>query len=100
MGRFKKGAVLGGLLGAGLMWMFTTKKGRQVRGQMLDTTAKLYPEVKKMVVASGGWKKISKSKYTEIVKEVVNKYAVSNGLAVAAKSMIIKLLHQQFKGKK
>ena len=99
MGRFKKGAVIGGLLGAGLMWMFSTKKGKEVRQQMVEVATKLYPDVKKKVVASGGWKKVSKSKYTKIVQEVVDKYAVNNKLANNAKNMVVRLLNAQFRKK-
>lgn len=97
MGRFKKGTVLGGILGAGIMWLFTTKKGREVRSQIIDIAAKLYPQVKQKVTSSGGWKKMNKSKYMKIVQEVVDKYAVKTGLSKKTKTMVTKLLNSQFK---
>ena len=39
MGTFKKGLFFGGLLGAGLMWLNTTKQGRELRENMLNYAA-------------------------------------------------------------
>jgi len=35
MGNFKKGLFLGGLLGAGLMWLNVTPKGREMKAKLL-----------------------------------------------------------------
>lgn len=96
MGKFKKGLFLGGLLGAGLVWMSTTKKGREVREKVLDYAAEVYSDVKDKVMASGGWDKMTKSKYIKLVRETVDTYAVKNGLARNVKNMVVKLVANQW----
>ena len=44
MGKFKKGFLFGGLLGAGIMWMSTTKKGREVRVGRCEITFHCTPK--------------------------------------------------------
>ncbi len=97
MGKFKKGFVLGGLLGAGMAWMSLTPKGKEVKEKLLDQSAEVYEEVKKTVMASDEWKKMNKQKYVAMVREVVNKYAVENGLAEKTRDMIVKLVSSQWK---
>ncbi|PIZ95053.1 MAG: hypothetical protein COX81_02015 [Candidatus Magasanikbacteria bacterium CG_4_10_14_0_2_um_filter_37_12] len=97
MGKFKKGLVFGGLLGAGLMWLSTTKKGREVREQIFDYAADVYAEVKEKVTSSEQFDKMTKNKYVSLVRETVDKYAVKNGLANNAKNMIVKLVSSQWK---
>jgi len=87
---------LGGLLGAGLMWLSTTKKGKEVREQMLDHAAEVYVKVKKEVLASSQYKDLSKNKYVQLVKEYVDKYAVENGLAENVKNMVVKVVSAQW----
>ena len=53
MGTFKKGATFGALLGAGLMWLTTTKKGKEVRTSMLDKVEELYPEIRDQIIIQG-----------------------------------------------
>ncbi|MBI2436513.1 MAG: YtxH domain-containing protein [Candidatus Magasanikbacteria bacterium] len=101
MGNFKKGIFLGGLLGAGLMWLNATKKGKQTRDKMLDYSADVYADVKEKVMASEGWDKMTKSKYYQIVEEAVNKYAVENDLVDSVRNMVEKVVKAQWKkGKK
>jgi len=97
MGTFKKGLVLGGLLGAGLMWLSTTKKGREVKDQMLDHAADVYLKVKEKAVASGALKELGKNQYVVMVKEYVDKYAIENGLAENVKNMITKIVSSQWR---
>jgi len=96
MGTFKKGLFLGGLLGAGLMWLSVTKKGKEVRDQILDHAAHVYEEVKKNVLRSDQWKKMNKNQYIKMVKETVDKYAIQNGLAENVKNMIVKVVGSQW----
>ncbi|MFA6427510.1 MAG: YtxH domain-containing protein [Candidatus Magasanikbacteria bacterium] len=96
MGTFKKGLFLGGLLGAGLMWLNVTKKGKEVREKMLDYAADVYEEVKQKVTASDQWKTMTKSKYYKMVEEVVNKYAVENDLVDSVRDMVEKVVKAQW----
>ena len=96
MGKFKKGLVLGGLLGAGLTWMSTTKKGRETREKMLDQAADVYGDVKKKVLVSPQWDKMTKNEYVRMVQDCVDKYCVQNKAAQKAKSMIVKVVSAQW----
>lgn len=96
MGKFKKGLLLGGLLGAGLMWLSVTKKGKEVREQILDHAAVVYPKIKAQVLSSDQYKKLNKNQYVKLVKEYVDKYAIENGLAESVKNMVIKVVSAQY----
>lgn len=97
MGRFKKGLFFGGLLGAGLMWLATTKKGREVREEMLDHAAAVYVKLKQKILASEVYASMNKNKYAQLVKEYVDKYAVENGLAENVKNLVMKVVSAQWK---
>ena len=96
MGRFKKGLFLGGLMGAGLMWLNTTKKGKEMRDQIVDQAADVYALVKQKVEQSGALEDLNKNKYVKMVKEAVDKYAVQTGMADDAKKMVMKLVNAQW----
>lgn len=96
MGKFNKGLLFGGLLGAGMVWLGTTKKGREMREKMIDYAADVYVEVKKKIVASEQWQTMTKSAYVQMVKDAVDKYAVQNGLAESIKQMVVKLVSAQW----
>ncbi|MBU1895812.1 YtxH domain-containing protein [Patescibacteria group bacterium] len=100
MGKFKKGLCLGGLLGAGLTWLNVTKKGRETRSQLLDHSADVYEKVKVKIEESGAMEKMSKNKYVKTVQEVVDKYAVDNGMADKVKNVVTKLVSAQYKNVK
>lgn len=97
MGNLKKGLVLGGLLGAGLMWLNTTQKGRETRDQMLDYAADVYSDVKHRVLTSNTWQEMSKNRYVEMVSEAVDKYALQHGLNKDIKGMVMKIVNAQWK---
>jgi len=97
MGKFKKGVFLGGLLGAGVMWLNTTKKGREVREQLLDSSAEVYAQVKNKLSESGALENMTKNKYIAMVGDVVDKYAIQTGMADNVKKMVTKLVNSQWK---
>lgn len=97
MGKFKAGIFLGGLLGAGLMWLNLTPKGRETRDQMLDHSAKIYSIIKEKIQTSEQYKNLPKNAYLTLVKEYVDKYAIENGLAEKVKNIIIKVVSSQYK---
>jgi len=100
MGKFKKGLCLGGLLGAGMMWLNTTKKGKEMRDEMLDHAAEVYVGLKDKILASSKYKDLTKHEYVKMAQELVNKYAVENGLAENVKKMVEKLVVAQWKNLK
>jgi len=97
MGKFKHGLFLGGLLGAGLVWLNVTKKGKQVRDELMDSAANVYTDVKKKILASEGWDKMTKTKYYKFVEQTVNKYAVENDLLDSMRDMIERVVKAQWK---
>ena len=97
MGKFKTGMFLGGILGAGLVWLSTTKKGRETRDQMLDHAGKVYSELKDKVLSSPQYKDLKKNEYVKMVKEYVDKYAIENGLADNVKNIVTKVVQGQWK---
>ena len=97
MGKFKHGLFLSGLLGAGLVWLNVTKKGKQVRDELMDSAANVYTDVKKKILASEGWDKMTKTKYYKFVEQTVNKYAVENDLLDSMRDMIEKIVKSQWK---
>lgn len=97
MGKFKHGLFLGGLLGAGLVWLNVTKKGKEVRNELMDNAAKVYTDVKDKVTTSEGWDKMTKNKYYKFVEQTVNKYAVENDLLDSMRDMIEKVVKAQWK---
>ena len=96
MGRFKKGMFLGGLLGAGFSLMMTTKKGRELRDQILDHAADLYTKLKEDLITSGQLEKITKQKYVTKVTKVVNSFVKEKGLPDNTKKMLVKLISAQW----
>lgn len=96
MGKFKKGVVLGGLLGGALVWLNTTTKGKQYRSKLVDQAADIYARVKEEVEASGAMEKMNKNKYVAMVKKAVDKYAIENGMAASVKNTIVRLLSSQW----
>lgn len=97
MGKFKKGLFLGSLLGAGMTWLMTTQKGKEVREQMLDYAADVYSNVRKELLETETYDKLTKSRYMSILTKYVDTYAIENGLAKEVKEMIIKVVGAQWK---
>lgn len=97
MGKFKHGLFLGGLLGAGLVWLNATKKGKQVREELMDKASAVYLEVKEKIMESEGFDKMTKTKYYKFVEQVVNKYAVENDLLDSMRDMIERIVKSQWK---
>jgi gas vesicle protein len=100
MGTFKKGLFVGGLLGAALMWLNTTKKGKETREQILDNAAVVYSQVIEKARQSDALTEMTKNKYVKLVKEAVDKYAEENEMAEYLKNMITKVVSAQWKNVK
>lgn len=96
MGKFKKGLCLGGLLGAGLVWLNTTKKGKELREIMLDRATDIYTDLKEKILSSEQYQKMTKNQYIKMVKEYIDKYAIDNGLAENVKNMVTKVVVAQW----
>lgn len=96
MGKTKKALLLTSLVGAGLLWLSTTKKGKEVRGQALEYAEEVYGEVRKQVLASKTWDKMTKTKFAALVAEVVDEYSKKEGIGANVKKMIEKIVATQW----
>ncbi|MBU1901219.1 hypothetical protein KKG82_02535, partial [Patescibacteria group bacterium] len=72
-------------------------KGREVKEQLLEQAAEVYAEVKEQLVNSKKIKELSQHEYIKKVQEVVDMYAVKNGLAERVKSLLVKVVSAQWK---
>lgn len=72
--------LLGGVVGAGLMWLLGTTKGKKTQAKMLDMTEELFVNMKKTVIASPTWKEFEQSQYGRLVTQVVKEYAKKHKL--------------------
>lgn len=100
MGRFKKGVFLGSLVGAGLVWLNATKKGKEVREKILEYATDVYAEVKEKVTSSPKWANLKKNEYVILVREVVDRYAGRFGLSDQVKTTIAKIVANQWENLK
>jgi gas vesicle protein len=96
MGKFKKGVFLGGLLGAGMTWLNTTKKGKEVREDLINQSAFIYEDLKKKVKASKAYDDLTKKDYMVMVRGAVDKYAVKNDAVKKARGAIVSLLASNY----
>lgn len=96
MGKFKKGLLLGSLLGAGLVWLNITKKGKAVRDDLLNHAAPVYLQLKEKLLKSKQWEKMKKNEYVKMVEQLMDKYAKQNKLAENVKQMVVKVLSSQW----
>jgi hypothetical protein len=72
--------LLGGVIGAGLMWLVGTTKGKKAQAKMTVMTEELFVNMKKTVLASPTWKEFEHSQYGRLVTQVVREYAKKHKL--------------------
>lgn len=96
MGNLKKGMFIGALIGAGLVWLNTTKKGKEVREQILNTAEDAYGRLKVEIKNSSTYHSLTKSEYVKLARKYVEKYAIDNGLADNVKNMVMKIVTAQW----
>lgn len=96
MGKFNKGLVLGGIIGAAFMWLNTTKKGKQKKEQLVTYASDIYDDIKKKALTSKEWKKMTKSAYVKMVLSAVDTYAKKYTLPASLKNMLTRLLLAQW----
>lgn len=96
MRKFNKGLVVGGFLGAGLMWLNTTKKGRDFRAQIMEAAHTVYEQIEEEILSSKQWDTMTKSAFVKRVQELVNTYAIENGMADSVKKLVEKIVVSQF----
>ena len=93
MGRFNKGIFLGGLLGAALMWLNVTPKGKEMRAKMMAHLQPLYLELKESIKKLEG---PTKEMYEALVDRAVEEYAAKKEMAVEMKNNLVKELKKKW----
>ena len=93
MGRFNKGLFLGGLLGAALMWLNATPKGKEMRSKMLAHMQPLYNELKASLKQLEG---PTREMYDALVERAVAEYAAKKELADDMKNILIRELKKKW----
>lgn len=94
MGKFNKGLFLGGLLGAGLMWLNATPKGKEMKGKILEHSKPLYDELKNSIKQLEG---PTKEMYDALVERAVEEYANKKELAMDVKMQLVRNLKKKWK---
>ncbi|MFH1292240.1 MAG: YtxH domain-containing protein [bacterium] len=93
MGKFKKGLVLGGALGALLMWLNATPKGKEMREKLLSHADVLFKELKDSLEQLDG---PTREMYDALVERAVAEYAGKKEMAVDMKAKLIKELKKRW----
>jgi gas vesicle protein len=94
MGRFNKGLFLGGLMGAALMWMNVTPKGKEMRAKIIAHLEPLFNELKESIKQLEG---PTKEMYDALVERAVEEYAVKRELAEDVKVLLVRELKKRWK---
>lgn len=94
MGRFKKGLFLGGLLGAALMWLNATPKGKEMRARLLDQANDLYGQLKESIKQLEG---PTREMYDALVERAVEEYAAKKEMAIDMKNQLVRELKKRWK---
>jgi len=94
MGRFKKGLLLGSLVGAGLMWLNATPKGKEMRAKLMAHLDPLYNELKENLKKLEG---PTREMYDALVERAVEEYGAKKELAADMKDMLVKKLKKKWK---
>lgn len=93
MGRFKRGLLLGGIVGAGLMWLNATVKGKEYRNKLVAHLEPLYNELKDSIKKLEG---PTHEMWNALVERAVEEYAAKKEMAVDMKNNLIKELQRRW----
>jgi len=94
MGTFKKGLFVGGLLGAALMWLNATPKGKEMRAKIKEHLDPLFNELKGSLMKLEG---PTKEMYDALVDRAVEEYAAKKELAQDIKNHLVRELKKKWK---
>lgn len=93
MGRFKKGLVLGGILGAALMWLSATPKGKEMRDKLTEHADALFLQLKESMKQLEG---PTKEMYEALVERAAEEYANKREMAADMKANLVKELKKRW----
>jgi len=94
MGKFNKGLILGGALGAFLVWLNATPKGKEMRAKLTEHLTPLFGELKKSIKQLDG---PTKEMYDALVERAVAEYSAKKELAGDMKNMLIRQLKKKWR---
>lgn len=94
MGRFKSGLFLGGLVGAALMWLNVTPKGREMREKLMTQVNDLFLQLKESMKQLEG---PTKEMYDALVERAVEEYATKKEMAMDMKNQMVRELKKRWK---
>jgi gas vesicle protein len=93
MGRFNKGLLFGGLVGAALMWLNATPKGKEMRTKLMEHLMPLYNELKESIKKLEG---PTKEMWDALVERAVAEYAAKKELADDMKEQLVRQLKKKW----
>jgi len=93
MGGFKKGLFLGGLVGATLMWLNATPKGKEMRARIMEYLDPLYNELKASLKQLEG---PTKEMYEALVDRAVEEFAARKEMAEDLKMQLTRSLKKKW----
>lgn len=90
---FKKGLVLGSILGGLAVALGMSKKGKELQSKAADHAQELYKEVQAKMAELGD---SSKELYADLVKRSVDEFAKRKGMAIEMKEDIVERLRAKW----
>lgn len=94
MGNFKKGMVLGGVIGAALMWLNVTPKGKELRTKMMAHLEPLYDQLRESLRQLEG---PTREMYDALVERAVEEYGNKKELAMDVKDQLVRQLKKRWR---
>jgi gas vesicle protein len=90
---FKKGFLLGSLVGGALVALGFSKKGKEWQAKVAEHSQELYKELRSKVLELGEG---SREVYVEMVRRATDEFAKRKELAREAKDMLVSKLHDKW----
>lgn len=93
MGNFKRGLFLGGIVGALLMWLNATPKGKEMRAKLAAHLEPLFKELKVSLKQLDG---PTRDMYDALVERAVEEYGAKKQLADEIKDQLVRKLKKRW----
>jgi gas vesicle protein len=94
MGKFNKGLVLGGVLGAALVWLNVSPKGKELRAKATQHLEPLFNQLKESL---GQLEGPTREMYDALVERAVEEYASKKEIAQDLKTALVRELKKRWK---
>ncbi len=94
MGKFNKGLVLGGMLGAALVWLNVSPKGKELRAKAAQHLEPLFVQLKESL---GQLEGPTREMYDALVERAVEEYAAKKEMALDLKTALVRELKKRWK---